>query len=92
MVVRLQGMTAADFPRFVLPVSSFKKEQDGAVVTIKHGATLAQVLKELVRHHIHRVYEVDDEGKPLLILTLTDVIRLVARINRFTGSAMRSAM
>lgn len=78
-VVPWQGLTADSLVRFALPVLDFKPDH-GKLVTVHRSATLAHVLKELVTHQLHRVYEVDGAGKPLLIITLTDIMRLVAKI------------
>ncbi len=42
--------------------------------------TLEQVLQQLVEHHIHRVYVVDDDRKPIGIVSLTDVLKLVVEV------------
>lgn len=43
-------------------------------VTVTASATLAAVVKTVVEHKIHRVFVVDEENKPIGIVTLTDII------------------
>ena len=40
-------------------------------------ATLRSALTQLLNHNKHRVYVVDGEGRPLGVVTPTDVLRLV---------------
>lgn len=45
------------------------------VVSISEGATVAEASKKLIESHIHRLLVIDDNGKPLGILSTTDIIR-----------------
>lgn len=51
----------------------------GAVVTVTAKTTFLQVLESLTPKHLHRVYVVDADNKPVSIITLTDVLRIVAK-------------
>lgn len=41
--------------------------------------TGVQILGKLVRHHLHRLYIVDEDVRPVGIVTLTDVLRAVTQ-------------
>uniref|UniRef100_A0A0G4GI98 CBS domain-containing protein n=1 Tax=Chromera velia CCMP2878 TaxID=1169474 RepID=A0A0G4GI98_9ALVE len=49
------------------------------LVSVKEESTLKEVLDALVKHSIHRVYVLDGEGKPVSIITLTDLLRLFTK-------------
>jgi CBS domain-containing protein len=51
----------------------------GAVVVVTAATTFLQVLESLTPKHLHRVYVVDADHKPVSIITLTDVLRCVAK-------------
>ena len=38
---------------------------------------LAQILRKLVENHLHRLYIVDEATKPVGVVTLTDILRVV---------------
>ncbi|MCX7682556.1 MAG: CBS domain-containing protein [Anaerolineae bacterium] len=45
------------------------------VISISENATVAEAARKLVESNIHRLLVVNDEGKPLGILSTTDIIR-----------------
>lgn len=45
------------------------------VISITEGATVAEASRKLVESRIHRLLVVDDAGRPVGILSTTDVIR-----------------
>lgn len=49
------------------------------VVTVGLATSFKDVLQALVSKHLHRVYVVDGEGKPISIVTLTDALRAVSK-------------
>lgn len=49
------------------------------VIAVTSSSTLEQVIEVLAVKGLHRVYVVDAAKKPLSIITLTDVLRLVTR-------------
>jgi CBS domain-containing protein len=49
------------------------------VVAVTGASTLEQVMEVLAAKGLHRVYVVDAAKKPLSIITLTDVLRLVTK-------------
>ncbi|PSC72908.1 DNA repair XRCC3-like protein [Micractinium conductrix] len=52
--------------------------QNPALGTVTADTTLGELLDMLVAGKMHRVYVVDSEGKPISIITLTDVLRWAA--------------
>jgi len=54
-----------------------QKEQ----VTCVPDSTLSEVMKSLVDNQVHRVWVVDQGGKPIGVVTLTDIIRLFLSSN-----------
>jgi CBS domain-containing protein len=49
------------------------------VVTVTEATTFTELLALLVAKHLHRVYVVNGDGKPVSIITLTDVLRAVTK-------------
>ncbi len=45
------------------------------VISISEDATVGEAAKKLLESHIHRLLVVGEEGKPLGILSTTDIIR-----------------
>jgi len=45
------------------------------VITIQENATVRAAAQKLLDSHIHRLLVVDEDGKPLGILSTTDIIR-----------------
>jgi CBS domain-containing protein len=56
-------------------------------VTCTPDESLAAVLDKLVSHHIHRCYVVDERGRPLGVVTMTDVLRVVVESQPEAGAA-----
>ena len=48
-------------------------------VSFNKRAIGIEVLERLTPMHLHRVYVVDEDRKPVSIVTLTDVLRIVAK-------------
>ncbi len=46
-------------------------------ISIHQTATLAHAAKLMIRHHIHRLVVVSDEGQPIGVLTTLDLLRAV---------------
>ncbi|MBL7064735.1 MAG: CBS domain-containing protein [Anaerolineae bacterium] len=45
------------------------------VISISEGTTMEEAAKKLLESHIHRLLVVSEDGKPLGILSTTDIIR-----------------
>jgi CBS-domain-containing membrane protein len=52
---------------------------DAPAVFVTGSSTFESVLEALAVKGLHRVYVVDGEHKPLSIITLTDVLRLITK-------------
>lgn len=50
-----------------------------AIVTCFATDTLESVIKQLATHKVHRIYVVNSNKQPQGVITLTDIIELVAR-------------
>jgi CBS domain-containing protein len=73
----------ADFQMTKLkePVSSFLSllQERKPLVTVGPLITLRFLLRKLAQHWVHRVYAVDEQQRPVGIITLTDVTGIMAR-------------
>ena len=49
--------------------------------TISSTHTLMQAIEILVENRLHRLYIIDDDGRPTGIVTLTDIIGLLLEKN-----------
>ncbi|EIE20202.1 CBS-domain-containing protein [Coccomyxa subellipsoidea C-169] len=53
-----------------------------ALVLATPNDTFAEILEKLVTKHLHRLYVVDDMARPIGIVTLTDILRMVMQQSR----------
>ena len=42
-----------------------------------HARWLLQIIDKVVEHHLHRIYIVDNQGRAVGVVTLTDILRQV---------------
>jgi CBS domain-containing protein len=75
----VQGVTQENFVTLSLPVADFMKarHKEGALSCLRE-ATLGQVTEVVARTGLHRVFVVDAAHKPISVVTLTDILRLVS--------------
>lgn len=77
--VRLVATSAKLYKLLNMPISVYLDVvSDGAensAITIKPNATLGDVIQALVSSRIHRIFVVDNSGRPLRVVSLRDVIR-----------------
>jgi CBS domain-containing protein len=77
----LRGFTKELMPDLLLPVDAFLKKIHGekipAPLTIKKTDTLSDIIPQVAKARVHRVWIVGDDGKPLGVLSLTDIINAV---------------
>jgi len=77
----LRGMSISQFSDLALPVKDFLlNDQSSSIqdmVTTSIEATLENVVELLSEARVHRVYVVDAARIPIVVITLTDVIRLL---------------
>jgi len=81
----LRGMNCQSIDNLVLPVLDFLASLPDsknvlAPIAASPESTLRQALKDIVDHHIHRIWIVDVDGKVLDVTTLSDIIGLFAKI------------
>eukprot|EP00658_Telonema_sp_P-2_P001753 TRINITY_DN10661_c0_g1_i1.p1 TRINITY_DN10661_c0_g1~~TRINITY_DN10661_c0_g1_i1.p1 ORF type:complete len:429 (+),score=94.38 TRINITY_DN10661_c0_g1_i1:143-1288(+) len=85
----LRGLRRQDFGRLLLPVLDFIILQKSGhpsdetlaalpVLTVTANDTLGRLLEILTGNRVHRVYVVDGKNAPVAVITLTDVMRLIA--------------
>jgi len=51
--------------------------KDAPIITCSSTDTLETVVEKVSSNHVHRIYVVDESGKPLRVITLTDILRLL---------------
>jgi len=64
--------------RLFVPVREFIKETrpDGiSAISVTSRATFSQVLDKLITNHIHRVYVVDGDSKPIGVISLLEILQ-----------------
>lgn len=70
-----KGVTEENFVQLETPVSAYIKNQ--IHITCHRNTTFGQCLGLFRAHLVHRMYIVDGEEKPIGIITLTDIMKLV---------------
>ena len=73
----LQGVTEMNFMNIELPVSDILKRKHGLSVT--RTTTFAATVALLQQHKVHRVYIVDDHQSPIGIVSITDIMKILAK-------------
>jgi CBS domain-containing protein len=72
MVARSSEMIGANWDRMRV-----RHLMTHPAITLHATATLAHAAKLMIRHHIHRLVVVSDEGEPIGVLTTLDLLRAV---------------
>ncbi|KAJ1955404.1 hypothetical protein IWQ62_005540 [Dispira parvispora] len=76
----LRGLRDTNLGLLQDPVMQFldriRPQRPSPVVTTRDG-TLGYVIEQVCNHKIHRVWVVDDERRPVAVVTLTDIIGLL---------------
>lgn len=75
----LKGVTQENFITLGMPVADFLKarHKEGALSCFRE-ATLGQVVDVIARTGVHRVFAVDAANKPIGLVSLTDILRLIS--------------
>jgi 5'-AMP-activated protein kinase regulatory gamma subunit len=75
----LRGMAAADLGSLLLPVSRFLKERVKQEVPVMCSArtTFGTAVHRLVQHRLHRLWCTDAMQRPVSVVSLTDVLRII---------------
>jgi len=78
----LRGITSDNINDVFLNVEAFlRKQHHGMVVepvTVRKDAELGDVMRLVVEHHIHRVWVSNDQGFPIGVVTLSDILAVFA--------------
>jgi len=66
------GFSTNEYLGAVMP----KDHASGEVVCVKEGGndTMGDIIGKLVENHIHRLYVIDNEGKPVGVISMTDIL------------------
>jgi len=65
------------FHRIFSNVLVFEDRRRLPIITVKVENTLMDVINLLEKHHIHRVYIVDDINRPIGVISLTDILAAI---------------
>jgi CBS domain-containing protein len=72
MVAHSSEMIAAHWDRMRV-----RHLMSAPAVTVHAGATVAGAARQLLLHHIHRLVVVDDDGRPIGVVTPLDLLQAV---------------
>ena len=78
----LRGLYLEKFPMLLQPVSDYLEEFSPSSLNaycVKADATFANVVKELVESKLHRLWVIDDDYKPIGIVSLTDICAIFSK-------------
>lgn len=83
----LKGILRTDLPQLRSPVDQFLLFSRGKAETPRDGlvncdmnASLGDVMKKIVKEDVHRAYVLDAQGKPNGVLSLTDILLHLPKI------------
>lgn len=82
--IRGLGSEEKPFSSLVQAISTFSPSP--LPITCTLSSTLYSVISLLADHRIHRVWVVDDAGKPIGVVSLTDVLKVLERVEPDPGS------
>jgi len=74
----LKGLTPNHFHKLDLPVEKMFPNMV-MPITCKEDDTLHNMLQKIVNNRIHRFYVVDNQNRPLYVVTLSTILRILAR-------------
>jgi hypothetical protein len=64
-----------------LPLQSREGLHPPELVSVRPSSTLREVLGLLAKHRLHRVHVIDDRQRPVGIVTITDLLRVIVGCN-----------
>jgi len=76
---QLRGLATSQFPDFLLTVEAYLKKYFSSQTeppSVKADVTLSEVINKVVNKQTHRCYLVDSDGKPVAIVSLTDLMKI----------------
>jgi 5'-AMP-activated protein kinase, regulatory gamma subunit len=81
----LRGINEDTFGELKLPAGEFLARRNNSVAansssffTIKATLPIGEIISTLYQRHLHRVFVVDNNLKPLRVITLSDIVALLA--------------
>lgn len=83
-----RGLQPHEFRTLALPVQKFlatrkvsevqtKNTKEVDLVSVPEEANILQALEMLAKHRVHRVYRVNEAGRAMGVITLTDILLLI---------------
>jgi CBS domain-containing protein len=91
----LRGIAGSDLQLLARPVEEFLSmsipRRGGALVTVTADSTLRTAVCRLAASHVHRVYMVDKAGRPVGIITCTDVLAALLQGDQLEGASVIAA-
>jgi len=78
----LRGLSSESFNYFEEPVLNFLKREKATIrnpITCTKESTLREVISKLSSEKIHRIYVVDEQERPIGIVTLSDIMPVLKR-------------
>jgi len=73
----LRGLKFSDFPKLLETVGSTLSAKSKEPKVVYQSASFKTVIHTLADHKIHRVWQVDLEGKPVGVISITDILNAV---------------
>jgi CBS domain-containing protein len=86
----LKGLSQLSFYKLEVPIHQIFMYDEGRrlpPVTCSVNTSVGEILKLLVQTKVHRVYVVDVKGKPLNVITLTDILGLFTTRPTFSSTS-----
>lgn len=76
----VKGITNETFWKLELPIREFlSKRQKLPLVVCGPEETVKEVIRLLAEKRVHRLYVIDDSGKPMNVITLTTVMKVLSQ-------------
>lgn len=74
----LRGLGTDMFARLKLPVAEFLEKQDKNVIA-KYEDSVKEVIEQILQTGVHRLWVLDEDGKPDNVISLTNVMKALIR-------------
>jgi len=79
----IRGLTQEKFGMLLLPITEFFAKLTGAkfksALSVKKTSKLSDVIHLLMTYKVHRVWLVDDAERPIGLISITDVMKMLVR-------------
>ena len=79
----LESMESLNLPitEFLGRIYKDKVDVNAPLVCVKPSSTLEEVLGKMTVARVHRVFVVDDDSMPLAVVSVTDIMKLIASVS-----------